>query len=194
MFSKKVNIEFSELNTDRLVLTEINESDADDIYKIYFDYDVIRLTDSNLHFSVDDSRNFITSIQQQSTDKIAIYWGLKLRTTGRIIGVIGIYHIDQKHFFASVSCILAKEFWRQGYTTEALKEIISFAFNNMKLNRLEAQIYVHHDASVNLFEKLLFTREAMLRENFHIEWKHENSYMYSMLKSDFDSFTHYYKK
>jgi len=110
----------------------------------------------------------------------------------KIIGTIGLYNIKHKHFFASISVLLNKKYWRQGYMFEALRTFLPHAFDTIHLHRIEAQMYIHHEASVNLFEKLNFTREAMLRENFQIEWKQENSYLYSMLKSEFQNLKEFF--
>lgn len=192
MFQRKLNIKLEELETSRLKLVALSDEYLDDIFQIYYEYDVIRFTDSNLHFNKEDTAAFIKNTQHQFNDKQSIFWGLILKSSNKLIGTIGLYHIDHKHFSASISCLLGKHYWRLGYMTEALKVIIPYSFNNLLLNRVEAQMYIHHDASINLFEKLQFTREAMLRENFQIEWKQENSYVYSMLKSEFENLKSYY--
>ncbi len=187
MFIRKLNIQTENIETPRLILKQISEEHENDIFEIYYDYDVIRFTDSNLHFNKDDSAKFIKKINELNQQEKAIYWGLYEKKENKIIGTIGLYNIDHKHFFSSISVLLNKKYWRQGYMFEALKSIIPYAFDTIQLHRIEAQMYIHHEASINLFEKLRFTREAMLRENFQIEWKQENSYLYSMLKSEYQS-------
>ncbi|MBI5218045.1 MAG: GNAT family N-acetyltransferase [Bacteroidia bacterium] len=191
--ARKLNIQFEELESKRLRLTAITKEYVNDIFDIYFDYDVIRYTDSNLHFSKEDTEKFIEHLQARMQIGEAIYWGLFHKELNKIIGTLGLYHIDHKHSFASVGCILGKDYWRQGYMSEAFKKIIPFSFSKIKLHRIEAQMYIHHEASISLFEKLRFSREAKLRENFQIEWKQEDSYLYTLIKSDFNELQAFYK-
>lgn len=182
---KNLNITHGDLSTGRTRLVPVSPVHVDELFCIYSDYDVIRFTDNNLHLNKSDTRDFIANLSRKYELNESLCWAIELAGSRKIIGTVTLYHIDRKHYFASIGCLLSKEYWRLGYMSEVLRKILSHSFDVILLNRLEAQIFVGHDASVNLFEKLRFTREAVLRENFLIERKLENSYMYSMVKSDY---------
>ncbi len=182
---RQLNIIHGDLVTKRTQLVPLSEEHLEDIYRIYSDYDVIQYTDNNLHFSKEDTQKYIENIKLNNASGNSLFWVIRLHDINKIIGTVSLYHIDGKHYFASVGCLLERAFWRQGLMFEVLRKIIQHAFEVNLLNRIEAQIYVGHEASVNLFEKLKFTKEAILRENFQIEWKLEDSYMYSLLQRDY---------
>lgn len=167
-------------------------ADFKDIYRIYSDWEILKLTDSELHKTEEDSQNLINWFFNGENNKSHIYRGIVLKSENKIIGVVGLYHIDWKHLFASISCILDKNYWRQGIMTKVLKELIIFSFDDLKLNRLEAQVYENHIGSVNLFKKLKFNKEALLRRNFLIEGTFENSYLFTLLKHEYQENKEFY--
>ncbi|OFX16327.1 MAG: hypothetical protein A2033_08610 [Bacteroidetes bacterium GWA2_31_9] len=167
-------------------------ADFQDIFRIYSDKEILKLTDSALHQSIEDSKNLINWFYNGENNKTHIYRGVVLKNDNIIIGVVGLYHIDWKHLFASISCILDKKYWRKGIMTKVLKELIVFSFDDIKLNRLEAQVYEFHEGSVNLFKKLKFSKEALLRRNFLIDEKFENSYLFTLLKHEYQENKEFY--
>lgn len=178
--------------TPEIEIRPIEIGDFQDIYRIYSDKEILKLTDSALHQSIEDSKNLINWFYNGENNKSHIYRGVVLKSDNIIIGVVGLYHIDWKHLFASVSCILDKKYWRKGIMTKVLKELIVFSFDDIKLNRLEAQVYEFHEGSISLFKKLKFNKEALLRRNFLIDGKFENSYLFTLLKSEYIENKEYY--
>ncbi|MBI4646890.1 MAG: GNAT family N-acetyltransferase [Bacteroidia bacterium] len=181
MTNKKTNFAFKELCTEAIQLKAINYSHAEDIFKIYSDYEVMRFTDSTIHSCIEDSIRYIKRLQYKQRKREIICWGIFLKNSNKLIGTVAIHTINRKHFFASLSIILDKNYWNRGISTEALGLVVKYAFEELKLNRLEAQVFVEQKASSRVFEKLGFQREARLRQNFLIEGKFEDSFLYSIL-------------
>lgn len=56
----------------------------------------------------------------------------------------------------------------QGYGKAMLQKAIGFAFGEMNLHRLTAEVYAYNEKSIKLLESLGFMREGLLREaKFH---------------------------
>ena len=66
----------------------------------------------------------------------------------------------------------------KGYMTEALETIIKFGFNEMNLHRIEAYINPDNLSSRKLVEKLGFSEEGMIRENYRINGKYLEQCVY----------------
>jgi [ribosomal protein S5]-alanine N-acetyltransferase len=174
---RKINLE-----TERLQLKEIPFDYKDQFFSIFSDKEVMRFTDKNITENVDEAILYLQNCYIRSEQKEHLYLGIFLKESLVLIGIISIYHIDLKHRFASLGILLAKTHWRKGYMTEAMKRFLNFCFTELKLHRIEAQTFVDNTPAVKFFENLNFKNEGRLRENFKIEGKFEDSYLFSLLE------------
>ena len=174
------------LESDRLVLKEVALDQRKRFFEIFSDREVLRYTDRSLTKTIDEAVIFLKNCHYRAEQKLHFFFGLYRKGDNLLLGILSLYHIDLKHSFASLGILLAKEFWRQGFMSEALLCFMEFYFIQLGFNRLEAQSFVDNKPAVGFFEKLKFKNEGILRENFNIEGKYENSILFSMLKSDYE--------
>jgi len=174
---------FSEFETNRLKLIKYSARYAHDSFLLYNDEEVMKWAGPDTHKTIDDTLLFIKSVTEASADGKIIFWAVQLKENNKIIGDISLQP-DNKHKFASVGTFLSKEYWQQGIMTEAMQPVLWFAFNKLNFNRIEAQIYSEHIASIKLYKKLGFKKEGLLRQNFLIDGAFKNSIMYSLLKKE----------
>jgi ribosomal-protein-alanine N-acetyltransferase len=79
-----------------------------------------------------------------------------------------------------------KDFWRKGYTTEALTKLLDFGFNDLKLHRIESGCAVENIASSKVLEKAGMKREGMKRKKLPIRGEWKDNYFYGILEEDFN--------
>ena len=72
----------------------------------------------------------------------------------------------------------------QGYMTAAVKLVIPFAFETLRLHRVEAACIPGNVASVRLLEKTGFRREGFAREYLCIDGAWQDHLLYARLKHD----------
>jgi len=72
-------------------------------------------------------------------------------------------------------------FARRGYMTAAVKALIPFAFNSLRLHRLEAACIPANTASIRLLEKTGFSREGFAREYLCINGMWQDHLLYARL-------------
>ncbi|MFF2887273.1 GNAT family N-acetyltransferase [Paenibacillus sp. NPDC057967] len=93
----------------------------------------------------------------------------------RIIGSVALSNIV---YGAFLSCHLGYrldgEEEGKGYMTEALQALIDYAFQELKLHRIEANIMPHNAASFRVVEKLGFQHEGLARKYLKINGKWED--------------------
>jgi len=111
--------------------------------------------------------------------------GIELKATGQIIGMIGMMQISRKHRRAEVGYWLGKSYWGKGYAAEALRLMLRFGFEQLKLVRITAGVMHLNLTSARMLEKAGFTFEGRLRKNFmqHGQWLDE--LRYGILKEEF---------
>ena len=96
------------------------------------------------------------------------------RESGAIAGVININSIVRGFFQSGyLGYYAAARFARRGYMTEGMKLVIRFAFDELNLHRLEANIQPENVASIALVKRCGFRREGFSPRYLQIrgEWR-----------------------
>jgi ribosomal-protein-alanine N-acetyltransferase len=83
---------------------------------------------------------------------------------------------------------LARQYWNNGYVTEATKALISHLFNNSDLIRIEAQTMVENAASGKVLEKSGMKFEGILRKRAFIKGRDLDMKMYSILRNEWNGY------
>lgn len=68
--------------------------------------------------------------------------------------------------------------------SEALEPLLAIGFDQMALNRIEADVTVGNEASMRALTKPGFQREGLLRERGHWKGAYHDVWLYSLLRSD----------
>ncbi len=174
---------FPTLHTDRLNLVEIKQEHLGDIFTLFGDSRVTQFYNIVTLNNEIEAQRFIDWFQNRFADKLGIRWGISLKSKDNIIGTIGFNNFAKRHR-ANIGYDLQSNFWNKGISTEALKAVIEFGFNQLEINRIEAEVMQGNIISEKLLTKLGFKNEGVLRQWMYWNDKHYDMTMYSLLKSD----------
>ena len=152
------------LETDRLILRKVRRSDADDLFAYARDPEVSRHVLWTAHQSKVDSRYFLSQLRRQYRRGEPATFGITLRETGRLIGTIGFMQLITEHRCAEIGYSLSRDYWNRGLMTEALIATIDYAFNVLRLKRVEALHETDNPASGRVMEKAGMQEEGVLRQ------------------------------
>ncbi|WP_020615481.1 GNAT family N-acetyltransferase [Paenibacillus daejeonensis] len=177
----------SGLETDRLFFRALTAEDADDYFLLASDPKVTTHTIWPRHERLSDTHTYLKRVEEQNVLRHSYHWGIVLKSSGRLIGRIGIINVDGDHEKAELGYALASEFWGQGFITEAGRRVVSFLFTEVGVHRLEARCSEHNPGSYRVMEKLGMTFEGLLREQLRIQGYFVNQRMYAMLQSDYNN-------
>ncbi len=173
------------LEGDNVNLRKVTKADAQSVYEHAKDREISRYTFIPHPYQREDALQFIKFSQQQLKKGKEYHLGIELKATGQIIGMMGMMKISEKHRRAEVGYWLAKSFWHRGYAGEALRLMLRFGFEKLKLVRITAGVMHPNLASSRMLEKAGFRFEGRLRKNFiqHGRWLDE--LRYGILKEEF---------
>jgi len=97
-----------------------------------------------------------------------------------MIGAIDL-GIDSRHNKAERGYWLDAKYWNQGFATEAVKSIITFGFDELKLKRIYATHFDHNLASGRVMEKAGMQREGTLKCHTLKNGKYQNHILYAII-------------
>ncbi|MNW66023.1 putative ribosomal N-acetyltransferase YdaF [compost metagenome] len=81
--------------------------------------------------------------------------------------------------------VLSDQYWNQGYMTEVVKRIIQFGFDEVGLERIQAQCLVKNTGSAKVMEKAGMQFEGVLRKYMKVKNELQDLKMYAIVKEDF---------
>jgi RimJ/RimL family protein N-acetyltransferase len=82
-----------------------------------------------------------------------------------VIGNIGFPNIDQINHSGEVGIFIGdKNYWGNGYGTEALNLILDFGFNILNLNSIHLKVYAYNSPAIKCYKKVGFKEAGRLRE------------------------------
>jgi ribosomal-protein-alanine N-acetyltransferase len=157
---------------------------SSDLLKIFGDERVMEYYNLIPLKTISDAEKIILHFQKKYSDGIGIRWGIVLKGTENCIGTIGVNNYTIHHR-GSIGYDLHHSYWNKGFVTGALQAIIEYAFSELGVNRIEAEVMLGNKASEKVLEKAGFHNEGVLREWMHWNDRYYDMTMFSLLKSEF---------
>lgn len=150
------------LETDRTILREINESDAEFILDLLNQPSFIKyIGDRNVR-DLEQSRDFIENRFRASYKNFGYgLWAVELKENNTPIGICGFVKRD---FLpeADIGFAFLARFERQGFGFEAAKATLEYGRERLNLGRVLAVTSENNEASRKLLEKLNFKFERLI--------------------------------
>lgn len=171
---------FPVLETERIILRRISIEDAEELFVLRTDKDVMKYIDRPRPQVVEGVYELINNMND---NEVRIQWAVALKATDKLIGTIGYHRIEKEHYRAEVGYLFHPQYWNTGIASEALKKVIDFGFNEMDLHSIEAIINPDNSASRRLLQKFGFIKEGYFKENYFFEGNFFDSEVYSLLKN-----------
>ncbi len=103
----------------------------------------------------------------------------------KAVGTIILNEIDYKNGTAHIHIKLSANGGRgRGYGTDSINTLTKYAFNELRLNCIYANILTYNEASVKLFEKCGYKRDGVLRSRVYKNGNFYDVYAYSIIQND----------
>jgi ribosomal-protein-alanine N-acetyltransferase len=141
---------FPVIETERLILRQLNVADAADLFFVRTHSDVLRNTNMAVHQNVAETEAYIEQILENENKGVGLMWAIALKDDLKLIGTICYWNIEPENDRAETGYILHPDLHGKGLMGEALKGVIPYGFNQMKLRSIIADIHKDNIASVKL--------------------------------------------
>ena len=172
------------LKTDDLQLRPSNPTDAEGMFAMLSDPQSMKYWSDQPIPDLDAASRVLNEDLESDAKGNSMCWAITFNGQDKMIGKCILFQFSRDKHRAEIGYILNREYWRQGLTYQALGAVIDFAFNTLKLHRIEADVDTQNTASIGLLEKLGFKREGLFRERWRVYDEWQDSLMLGLLKQD----------
>jgi RimJ/RimL family protein N-acetyltransferase len=172
----------------RLVnLRGFKRSDAASIQGYANDPQVVRYLPRMPHpYGPEDARRWINFAQLTARKDSAYFFGIEHAERREVVGGIGLKQVFCQDQATEIGYWLARPFWGKSIATEAVRLILEFSFETLKLHRVFAVTHQENVGSSRVLEKNGFMREGTFRKSAKIGDHWQDLYSYGILRSEFE--------
>ncbi|MFN2747924.1 MULTISPECIES: GNAT family N-acetyltransferase [Bacillus] len=133
-------------------------------------------------YTLEGQKQRLTTFYDKMQEDEDYYFGIFLQANDALIGTINLFQVLRGALqCAFIGYFLDEKHNGKGYTTEACRLMVEFAFEELKLHRIEAGVMPHNLASIRVLEKAGFHKEGIARKNVKINGKWEDHQMLAVI-------------
>ena len=142
------------IETARLIIRSFTLQDAPALHeRVFGDDEAMRFIPRGASPSVERTRASIERFMRHEREHGFGLWAVDLKETGELIGDTGLYLVQGVGPEVEVAYHYGKQWWGQGYATEAATACLRFGFTECGLDDIIAICFPEHAASRRVMEK-----------------------------------------
>jgi [ribosomal protein S5]-alanine N-acetyltransferase len=149
---------FPILTTERLTLRQLLIDDQQDIFALRSDTAINKYLDRAPCKTTEDAINFINKVNDNIKKNNSIYWVITLTKTKKFAGTICLFGFSNENNKCEIGYELLTNFQGQGIMKEPAEKVINYAFQIIRLQKIEAFTHNQNINSTKLLEKLYFIK------------------------------------
>ena len=149
---------FPILTTERLTLRQLSTDDGHNIFALRSDTEINKYLDRQASKKVEDAISFINKINESIKNDVSIYWAITLTKSKIFVGTICLFDFSNENNKCEIGYELLTNFQGQGIMKEATGKVIDYAFQTMRLQKIEAFTHTGNQNSTKLLTKLGFKK------------------------------------
>ena len=175
------------LKGKRIILRPINKSDARFIYEGARDKAISKYTFVPRPYTLVNAEEFIVRARAGIRDGSGYHLGIELKESNGIIGMIGVMNISRQHKRGEVGYWVNRNYWRQGYASEALGAMLRFCFRELKFRKVVASVFPPNEVSSFMLVKAGFKLEGRFRRHIKKDNRWMDLLCYGLLREEYFS-------
>jgi RimJ/RimL family protein N-acetyltransferase len=157
-----------EIKSERLILRKFEESDAERMFLLDSNPEVMKYIGIPPVSDISESENIIKMIRQQYTDNGVGRLAVIEKKSGLLIGWSGLKLLTQEingyNNVYDLGYRFLPEYWGKGYAFESAKASLEFGFNDLKTDTIYAHAHSENEGSNYILRKLGFGKTGEFTE------------------------------
>ena len=178
------------LYTDKLIIRDTVYDDLQNYYKLMSNDNVMKYTLKKKQNNIEETKqDLLKKIEEtNSLDRKIFSLIIENKYSNEFIGEIG-YKVSQDTPYGKLVNFgynIMEKHWNHGYTTDALKRLIKYMFEEGNVYRISAGCIKENIGSVRVMEKCCLKKEGEYREYCFHEGKLKDWVEYGLLKFEWN--------
>ncbi|MGE7672846.1 GNAT family N-acetyltransferase [Lysinibacillus sp. NPDC094403] len=162
---EKVFAEFPILSSQNIVLKKIEDAHLQEVFAIYDNEKVLEYCGIIPKHNIQTVSKMIGHFHRDYQKKSRVKWGIFQKSqSDKLVGIIEAMDFNQKVNMVTIGYFLAEDDWGKGLATDAVKILVKFLFEEVNINRIQAEVMPLNKASKKVLLKNDFLKEGLLRQ------------------------------
>ncbi|MBU5467852.1 GNAT family N-acetyltransferase [Virgibacillus sp. MSJ-26] len=166
--------------TDKLGLRALEKEDLDFIHRLNNNPDIMSFWfEEPYQTKVELEDNYM---KNKDNKHVRLFI---LEKSNEQLGLVALFSIDYIHRKAEFAIMIDPIHQGFGYSSKATKLAMAYAFNTLNLNKLYLIVDETNIKAIHVYEKVGFTKEAVLKNEFFVNGSYHNSVIMSMFQDEY---------
>ncbi len=154
------------IETERLILRRFKIEDAEAMYKNWAsDEEVTKFLTWPPHNSVEITKDILKNWINDYKNEDSYNWAITIKENGdEPIGSIGVVDSNERINMVHIGYCISKKWWNKGITSEALKALVKYFFEEVGVNRVESRHDPNNPNSGKVMMKCGMKYEGTMRQ------------------------------
>jgi [ribosomal protein S5]-alanine N-acetyltransferase len=150
----------------RVAIRPVAGSDLADLLEVNGDAAVTRFLPYATWTGSEDASAWLTRIQTLTATGTGQQLVIEHLADRKVIGAVLLFRFEASSARVELGYVLGRKYWRQGLASEALRAVCTYAFLELGIRRIEAEVNPDNSASNAVIQALGFVREGLLRKRW----------------------------
>ncbi|UCZ53172.1 GNAT family N-acetyltransferase [Bacillus shivajii] len=173
------------LDTKHYFLRVLKQEDAGELFPIMSDKETMKFITPHPVQTIEEMEWKTRTYLEKFRELKEIPWVIVDKDSGMVIGLFRFHKLNLWHKKAEMGVVIAKEWQGRGVMSELMESILSYGFNDLKLNRIVGDTFARNKGSEKLLAKYQFRKEGTLRQTDYDGKEFHDTVVYSLLCKEY---------
>jgi len=176
---------FPTLTSKRLRLRRFESRDLAALHACFGDPAAMRFWNFPARRTMPETEKVLRWLRKMTSPYDHLAWAVCKRTDDRCIGMVNYHHRDARNRRLELGYIIAPRQQRNGFGTEAVRALVDYCSQELRVHRIEALIHPDNMASARLAKRLGFRCEGgPLTDYWRVGDKYISAMIYAFINAE----------
>jgi RimJ/RimL family protein N-acetyltransferase len=173
------------LKTERLILRPFTLKDSKRVQELAGDPSISDTT-LNIPYPYENgiAEIWISNHEEKFKKKEALVLAITTRNEDNLIGAVSL-KINTDFNNAELGYWIGKDYWNNGFATEAVNAVLEFGFNEFLLNKIYAHYLARNPSSGKVMQKVGMVKEGLFKQHIIKNGIYEDIIHFAILRDDY---------